>query len=253
MPSIVTSARLPRRRPWRSSSTASSRTFSSTWPSTRRGGSSHAGVVGWRGRHLLPGPSMSGKSTLVAELVLRGGDLLLGRIRRAGRARTRPPLRATALVARGRYAGATALLRGGARGAHGEAAAAGRPRGCEPLPFPGSLAPAATLGQRRGAGDRGAHGRRPAGSSAGACGHPAGGPPRADPPWRAGGGARDGARPPSRARAGSGLTPGRPPGQPYGDRFTGPSTIRSPSEAPGRSPERGGRRRPPGTASGGAR
>jgi hypothetical protein len=33
----------------------------------------HAGVVGWRGRAiLLPGPSMSGKSTLVAELVRAG-------------------------------------------------------------------------------------------------------------------------------------------------------------------------------------
>jgi hypothetical protein len=33
----------------------------------------HAGVVGWRGRAiLLPGPSMSGKSRLVAELVRRG-------------------------------------------------------------------------------------------------------------------------------------------------------------------------------------
>ena len=214
----------------------------------------HAGVVGWRGRAiLLPGPSMSGKSTLVAELVRAGATYYSDEYAVLDARGRVHPYRATALIARGRYAGATALLRGGARGAHGEAAAAGRPRGREPLPSAGSLAPATTLGRCRGARDRGSHGRRPAGSPAGACGYPAGGPPRADPPWRAGGGARGGARPPSGARAGSGVTPGLPPVQPYGDRFTGPSTMRSPSEAPGRSPERGERRRPPGRASGGAR
>ena len=35
----------------------------------------HAGVVGWRGRAVvIPGPSMSGKTTLVAELVRAGAD-----------------------------------------------------------------------------------------------------------------------------------------------------------------------------------
>ena len=39
----------------------------------------HAGVVGWRGRAIvIPGRTMSGKSTLVKALVEAGGDVLLG-------------------------------------------------------------------------------------------------------------------------------------------------------------------------------
>ena len=61
----------------------------------------HAGVVGWRGRAIVvPGRSMSGKTTLTRALVEARRRLLLGRVRRdrRGRAGTRlsaPARRAT--------------------------------------------------------------------------------------------------------------------------------------------------------------